>query len=77
MLSNHIKHTHSRRDRNTPLSTEDSVVVVVEPGLPIKCPDVESEVTGEAGEERSRDVGEGGTGRETRRQTGGVIRRGM
>ena len=36
-----------------------SVVVVRELGMPIKAPDVESVVTDKAGEERSREVGEG------------------
>lgn len=66
-------HTHTRDEGHTHPHTEDSVVVVGELGLPIKAPDMESEVADEAGEERSREVGEVGR----RRQTGGVMRRGV
>jgi len=43
------------------------VVVVLELRLPIKAPDMESEVTGEAGEERNGEVGEANRDKETDR----------
>lgn len=60
----------SHRTHWSRLTLRIDVVVAPELGLPIRAPDTESEVTDEAGEE-----GQGGG--KTRKQTGGVIRRGM